>query len=530
MRHRVRDPGNPKNSVEGPGPIQIFKTAALQVTVGFTVADSPSKTEFAATVSIVADGTTAPVLFHIPIEATVDLNGTVTIITAPCPVSDGILAGTTGNLVLLLQSTMPQDTTGSFFLEPGNPALSAPSVQVFVPARSTATVTLPLTCAAGTRPGYIEDVGFSFAAADPAGNASILLRIQVITGRSITFDTNLFPTVSPGSSVPVRVIVSDSGGNTMIAFQEGTVPSGVSLLLGEPRVTAGGVVPGEAQIIEMDMVIAVSIDTPPGNLPIPLNWSVAADDTHSEIDGVLTFDANVLFAGQHNYFLTDGGNTLFGVVVMVRFENSFVSTANGWSIQLNAYSVPGFSTGWQQFIIKSLPDDPTINATIQTWNAADSSAGTIVFVPNQMLALVPTIQAGYSASISLTNDSNGHITGAEFALTNERGQLLGPVAPLTIDIVGQQLVQAPGGTATAANLAPIRAFQLNIVGHGSSTTATIDGGFGTISYSASKVLTVVHMAPGFVADMTVYTAENSNVAYGVMPGTASAPQTFQAIG
>jgi hypothetical protein len=56
-------------SVNGPGPIAIGQAEALLVTVGFGVPRSPGSGPFAATVVIVAEGTTGPPLFEVGISA-----------------------------------------------------------------------------------------------------------------------------------------------------------------------------------------------------------------------------------------------------------------------------------------------------------------------------------------------------------------------------------------------------------------------------------------------------------------------------
>ena len=52
-----------------------------------------------------------------------------------------------------------------------------------------------------------------------------------------------------------------------------------------------------------------------------------------------------------NYFLT-------GVTVSLGFDDTFISTANGWSVQLNCYSEnkPTTISEWQQYVIYSVAD------------------------------------------------------------------------------------------------------------------------------------------------------------------------------
>jgi hypothetical protein len=58
-------------SVDGSGPIAIGHAEALLVTVGFGPPAASTRKAYSATVTIVADGTSGPALFEVPIHATV---------------------------------------------------------------------------------------------------------------------------------------------------------------------------------------------------------------------------------------------------------------------------------------------------------------------------------------------------------------------------------------------------------------------------------------------------------------------------
>jgi hypothetical protein len=221
-----------------------------------------------------------------------------------------------------------------------------------------------------------------------------------------------------------------------------------------------------------------------------------------------------------NYFLEDGGKPLTGVVATVNFTVDFVSSANGYSFQLNGYSTEGKSitTEWQQFVIYASPNSSQLFARIDTWSGTaltDELNRIDVALANMPSA---TIKAGYSFKIALTytNDGTGTVTGAVYTVTDNSGKTLGSV---TIGIVGQNL-RTTGKPATAANLAPIAAFQYDIGGDYGGNTATLTSGAGTIVYTATNFLSVVNTEPSYT-DFNDGTAENANLIFGPLADIAS---------
>ena len=425
-------------------------------------------------------------------------------------------------MIAYLESTLQQDTTGTFSLLPGHPEFSANSVAVSLPAGSTQTVTLAVTCVAGTAAGLVPGVVFGFACSNSAGNSHLEIEmLGVLAPRAIfPVTTDLPPviTLAPGSSTPFKVTAFDSGGYNEILFLGSPWPAGVNLVLGAVRTIGGGVVPGEERITELDAIIEVSPQTPglaAGDPPILLQWTVAADGTHPELNGAVPIMANILvpppqdgLASNSNYFLVDGGNPLFGVQVTVGIGADLVSAANGWAIQLNAGSVLGHATAWQQFVVAANPTTGQIICTIETY---DEDYQLVFSTPDGVLAASgTTLPGGYSVSIQLSNGSNGDILSAVFTLTDGLGRRIGSLTQ-----------------AITANTAPICALQVNIVAWGAGKFATLSSGSGTITYSATKSLTVLNSRPSLYTAPGLIT-ETSNVAYGLMAAMNNAPQTFQA--
>jgi len=231
-----------------------------------------------------------------------------------------------------------------------------------------------------------------------------------------------------------------------------------------------------------------------------------------------------------NYYLEDGGKPLLGVSVIANFDTDFVSSANGYSFQLNCYSTEGanITTEWQQYVIYASPGDTQLWARIDTWSGtADSDELNRIDAP---LARLPsaTINAGYAFKMTLTyepNDSSGTVTGAIYEVWNRAGQLLGSTQ---LQIVGQTL-RTTGKPATTANLAPIAALQYNIGGDYGGNRATLAGGAGTLTYASDNPLSVVSTEPSYT-DFDDGTAENANLVFGPMPDSTNqaVSQSFQA--
>ena len=79
---------------------------------------------------------------------------------------------------------------------------------------------------------------------------------------------------------------------------------------------------------------------------------------------------------------------------------------------------------------------------------------------------------------------------------------------------------AGGGLVTSAYLAPIVAFELNLVGPGDLQYANFTSGAGRIDYYALPSLTPLNYLPSCVANGTT-TGERSNSTYGTVPAVTS---------
>jgi hypothetical protein len=259
-------------------------------------------------------------------------------------------------------------------------------------------------------------------------------------------------------------------------------------------------------------------------LPITSHWSwgefgANGIDAALYSGGPLVAPPSGGLVSNDNYFLADNGNDLTDVSATIMIDTDVASTANGWSVQLNAYSEQSskVTTDAQQFVIYASPGDTQLWARIDNWDFPDE----IIRADQALVNLPsPTLKAGYEFKIVLHNDGQGNITGATYYAWDETGSLLGET---TIEIVGQTL-RTTGQAATAANLAPIVAFTFDIGGDYGGSTATFSEGNGTVTYSAAQSLTALSSEPSYCT-FDGGTVENGNIAFGPLPQVASSTVT-----
>jgi hypothetical protein len=210
----------------------------------------------------------------------------------------------------------------------------------------------------------------------------------------------------------------------------------------------------------------------------------------------------------HNFFMENGGANLTGVSVTLYFDEDFLSS-NGWGVQVNAYSPKGYATAQQQYVVFVGSGSSQYVAHVD--NFINSSNELIQLNFDLAAPSGGKMPAGSSLTITLTNDASDNITGAIYTMTDKNGNQIGN-KPVTI--VGQTLDSHQ--VATTANLAPIVAFQVNIVGCYEGAVASLKEGSGTMVCSANSALTVTNSAPTYVSQ-AYYTLETANIAYGPVP-------------
>lgn len=227
-----------------------------------------------------------------------------------------------------------------------------------------------------------------------------------------------------------------------------------------------------------------------------------------------------------NYFLADVNlRNFLGLKVSILINEDLVAappTAGnqpGFAFQLNTSSPidsanpenPNWIV-WQQYIIGV--GGTTLRCAANNWTAASLSGTQTINSPALLLATLANpnvIPAGTTLSIELTNDSAGNVTGAIFNCTPG-----GKTQAITL----KDLTLASGGPVTTADLAPIVAFELNLVGPGDLKHAHFTSGSGTFTYSATNFMTPLASLPTDVAD-GVTTGETSNSVYSTLPAGPS---------
>jgi hypothetical protein len=114
--------------------------------------------------------------------------------------------------------------------------------------------------------------------------------------------------------------------------------------------------------------------------------------------------------------------------VTVTITSDFVSSANGYSFQLNCNSTEGptVTTQWQQFLIYANPGSSQLVASVQTWSGTSiTDVLNNIHVPFANLPSA-TLPAAYKFNIALTyfnsnlpdgyNDPSALVSGAVFSI------------------------------------------------------------------------------------------------------------------
>ena len=210
-----------------------------------------------------------------------------------------------------------------------------------------------------------------------------------------------------------------------------------------------------------------------------------------------------------NYILDSTCNPLINLSVTIDVTEDIVGydasgPALGFGFQLNAYSPQNETSAWQQYVIALIGGE--LIGAVDNWPISGPN------IINDFFNLTPlpnlTVPAGYQLTISLENDQNGNVTGATYIVIDDSGNILANVTQNLLSI----------GGVTSADLAPIVAFELNFVGPVNGESAGLSSGAGTITYTASSVLTVLNQEPP-CTESGYITAETANTFYGYLPAT-----------
>jgi len=212
-----------------------------------------------------------------------------------------------------------------------------------------------------------------------------------------------------------------------------------------------------------------------------------------------------------NYFLTNCSD-INGLSVLINIDADMKSDV-GFGFQLNAYSAAHDDADAAQQYVILCDSGGTLWGWVDNWTSANKE----VINNRQKIASLPsaTLPGGYALQITLTNDSSNRVSAATYNAYDGSGKSIGSVT-LTL----KNLKKDDGKLMTDADLAPITAFQLDIVGPFNGETANISSGLGTIVYTANGNMTVAASEPSCV-DWDYETLEQANTVYGTMPALSS---------
>jgi hypothetical protein len=229
--------------------------------------------------------------------------------------------------------------------------------------------------------------------------------------------------------------------------------------------------------------------------------------------------------GNSNYFFHSEGNPITELSVVIDVTKDIVAPW-GFSIQLNGYSPPNAACVWQQYCLGFYTGArPQIGWVIEGWPSGAyfrhlheklglGKGSDLYNIRRQLVSMRGiTLPAGYKLKIALAHDSkhpSGTIVGASFSVTDNHGKSASS---------GQQLIQSfrfdRTKTPVASEaLAPILAFELDIVGAGNNQYSFLESGAGAITYAATSPLTVKNNHPAGTSAEHIVTGEQANTVYG----------------
>ena len=224
-----------------------------------------------------------------------------------------------------------------------------------------------------------------------------------------------------------------------------------------------------------------------------------------------------------NYYFGNNCQPVTGLTISLTASEDIVSD-NGFQLQLNAYSQHGVDSA-QQYLF--FVQENSIQGVISNW-ASSSQAIVCDSVNVASTPIKNGIPAGYSLKITLQYQGNS-VSGALFEVLSSGL----PVATPQTFLVSQagchcsDMGQCPPsppvqfcctGYQSSADLSPITAFQVNVVGPGGGASATFKSGEGNIQYSVSSGTLIPLSSPPLCVENAFCTAEGSNASYGPLSG------------
>ncbi len=224
-----------------------------------------------------------------------------------------------------------------------------------------------------------------------------------------------------------------------------------------------------------------------------------------------------------NYFFDNNCQPITGLTVSLTASEEIVST-NGFTLQLNAYSQHGVDSA-QQYVFSVQGN--SIKGQIANWQST-SVAIVCDAVDVAQTSVANGIPESYSLKITLQYEGNS-VSGALFEVLSS-GLPVGTPQTFLVSQAGCHCSDMqkcppsqPGefcctGYQSSADLSPITAFQVNVVGPGSGASTTFTSGKGDIQYSVSTGALIPLSSPPLCVETSPCTAETSNASYGQLSG------------
>jgi hypothetical protein len=221
---------------------------------------------------------------------------------------------------------------------------------------------------------------------------------------------------------------------------------------------------------------------------------------------------NLVIADRQSSIRSNKCNNLIGVSLVVDITDDLVCATDtayskAFSIQLNAYSPQGSKCTWQQYGFQV--SGKNLGCFVNNWETTSKALIEATFhlasLPNEGV-----LPKGYQLQISFGTDGQSNVSEVTFTVFDELGRQKGNVAK-NIKSLGNE-----------KDLAPIVAFEVNVVGEDNEAGALFTSGSGTIRYQADNMLTALPQVPNCAATPNVLTEEIANTNYGpITPSTPS---------
>jgi hypothetical protein len=233
----------------------------------------------------------------------------------------------------------------------------------------------------------------------------------------------------------------------------------------------------------------------------PLSGNTGQDNVPPPLTGL---------GSNSNYLIGSGDGANLqnpSVTIMINEPLVVAPGVENFGFQLNCYSPKNSTIAWQQYLIVPHFATQTVGYGYQGWLGGKGGLA-VDPKPTESLATPGNgiIPANWTFVFALECDENGNIVEAKFTVSDSTATppwSNSKSLPLTLDV------------------APIVALQLNIVGPSGGTNAAVfQSGAGTITYAARKPINALRAVPAS-AEVSVPTAEISNIYYTNVPARAS---------